>query len=411
MIYIQSKLQVCEETILELTLMDDVRNEILKHLDEVIAIVDEDSLLGGPAVTTRQEELIRRDAISSAGSNIADNNDITFKRNKSFVFIFPTQNPHRKDSSNKLSLLKISDDANKQLEGWRDVHIAMKVIQHIPFTSLSQNIEANTSTKLDNSTSDGNAPKSSHRHGVTSLSLKDRKKIKYIRQEFDEIDLNSTGCIDKLEFKKFLAELNVHLSRKKFNLLWRAVDEMIEDSISEDQVILFLFYEKKAALKEELEVVNEIRSIVLTYLKSELASNEKWAVGLHEVFRQFADYETSKCQDGYKSNNRHFRQQKNPDVITTQTFRLILEHFGMKVDSSGFKVLVTIMDHYDGISFQNFCELVLSPDIFKITFSKMSECNLQHGQNLKNSLTKSNESSRAVGMLGKLRRNLPSLIS
>lgn len=391
--------------------MNDVRNEILKNLDDVVAIVDENSSYAG-LTTFRQEESTQKDVppSTSVGTKPNSNNGgITVKRDKSFVFVFPNQKTQRKDNSNKFSVLKNKDKEYQQLEEWRDKDIAMKVIQYIPFTDTSPSFidspaAINVSTDLYSSISAANniSPNSLHYFGIpaghnrledsfdplteadysnpggakmniTSLSVQDRKKIKYIRQEFDEIDINSSGVIDKLEFRRFLAELNVHLSRKKFNLLWRAIDETIDDSISEDQIILFLFYEVKAALKEELDVVSDIRTTISTYLKKEQPLVEQWAVVLRNIFRDFTAYEASKCLkfEGNKFNKAHIRQsgRTNPNLISTQTFRLILEHFGMEVDSSGFKILVAIIDlHEDGISFQDFCELVLSPDNFKLAF-------------------------------------------
>jgi hypothetical protein len=74
-----------------------------------------------------------------------------------------------------------------------------------------------------------------------SLDLTDRQKINFILQKFEEIDLDGSGEINKLEFRQFLDNLNVFLSREKFNLLWRAVDENLSDSISEDEVWLLSF--------------------------------------------------------------------------------------------------------------------------------------------------------------------------
>ena len=131
----------------------------------------------------------------------------------------------------------------------------------------------------------------------------------------------------------------------------------------------------KAALKEELHVVSDIRTTVSMYLKKEQPLVEQWAVVLHNIFRDFAAFEI----EGNKFNKAHFRQSSrtNQHLISTQTFRLILERFGMEVDSSGFKILVSIIDlNEDGISFRDFCELVLSPNDFKLIFPANNVYNL-----------------------------------
>ena len=62
---------------------------------------------------------------------------------------------------------------------------------------------------------------------------------------FNEIDRDSSGYIDKTEFRILLRKLNITYADKRFKLLYRGVDESNAGGISFEELEMFLFPQQK----------------------------------------------------------------------------------------------------------------------------------------------------------------------
>ena len=55
-------------------------------------------------------------------------------------------------------------------------------------------------------------------------------------------------------------EMEIFLTKEKFEIIWKLIDYDISGSVSLDEIFVFLFPDMKTALKHEMKIVHALRN-------------------------------------------------------------------------------------------------------------------------------------------------------
>jgi Ca2+-binding EF-hand superfamily protein len=181
-----------------------------------------------------------------------------------------------------------------------------------------------------------------------------------IRQVFDEIDGDSSGCLDRDEFQRALRQLGVYLSRKIFDRLMRVIDEDHSGTVDYHEFIA-LVYDDNDTLLEVLR-----SKLMLRYGAKASAepSDEQPSV---ESARAVSDrlkavFTSLAHREGWETGG------ENTGELTVDGFTRALDALEIEISAHLLTQLLTIFDAdgSGGIDFIEFQSAFMAPAALKL---------------------------------------------
>lgn len=165
-----------------------------------------------------------------------------------------------------------------------------------------------------------------------------------VKAQFDAVDDDNSGAIGKHEFQTFLENLDVVLSKEKFNMLWSCVDYDLGGSISMDELVMFLFPHLKNSMRGNLDVIKHLHHVLSKAL--DYTPKSEW---LHELRVEFNKID-----------------RKDTGKFTEQQFKKFLADKDVTIGSQQFALLFSIFDTESSgyITFESFVENIFGKELF-----------------------------------------------
>ena len=172
------------------------------------------------------------------------------------------------------------------------------------------------------------------------------EKMDFIKKNLDPDQSNS---VDRVEFRTFLGNIEIYLSKERFDLLWNLVDYDLSGSVSLDEILVFLFPEMKSLLKQEMKLVETIR--------------QKFQLRFQSLVKNHNISEAANSKEFLRENFENFDTDKS-GAIDKSELRNMIESLGIEIENDHvFKLLMAATEtNGDGeIEFQAFVDLVMIP--------------------------------------------------
>lgn len=110
---------------------------------------------------------------------------------------------------------------------------------------------------------------------------------KYVRDKFNEFDLSGDGLMSASEFRNFLGNLNIFMPKDRFDIIWESIDYDQSGSITWDELFVLLFPEFKYDLKEQLELLDDLRDRLQKTLQQRKITKKRAQISyLESVFKK-----------------------------------------------------------------------------------------------------------------------------
>jgi hypothetical protein len=116
--------------------------------------------------------------------------------------------------------------------------------------------------------------------------LDDPSKVKFIRQQFDEI-CGGRHRMYKKQCRDFLGKLKVYLTKEKFELLWVVLDNDLSGYVTCDEVLLFVFPEIGKSIQKDIQILEALQSTVAQNFHDQGVPHEEWENVLLDAFSQY----------------------------------------------------------------------------------------------------------------------------
>lgn len=167
--------------------------------------------------------------------------------------------------------------------------------------------------------------------------------ISIVRNAFDVIDENNSGGIDMFEFRSFLGQLDIHLTRSKFELLWGVVDYDLSGIVSFDEIFIFIFPELKNLVRDNLDVTKKLKG---------------------HFTRQFAHLPRSQWEDMIREAFDRFDLDGSGHIDISE-FNEMLLTFNCRLGTKQLRLLIETLTQNDSglIGFKDFKALLFGDDI------------------------------------------------
>jgi calcium-binding protein CML len=110
---------------------------------------------------------------------------------------------------------------------------------------------------------------------------------KYVKDKFAEFDLSGDGYMSSAEFRNFLGSLNIFMPKERFDIIWESVDLDQSGAITWDELFVLVFPEFKYDLKEQMVLLDDLRTKLKKMLKSRKVSKKRRIPYLESVFKKF----------------------------------------------------------------------------------------------------------------------------